>query len=118
MLKYQKLAKIQIRVCQIRILQNDYTLHNLNITWMMVKIPYDANLSLIMDAYLDKWNDKMHALSIYFIDNSSESIKNDTSFTTINYEDESGENDSCSEQSCSNFAYSIEELFHLDIRFI
>ena len=39
-------------------------------------------------SYLDKWDDEVHAFSVDLLDDSSESIKDDTSFSSIYDEDE------------------------------
>lgn len=63
-------------------------------------------------AYLDKWDNKMHAFTINLLFNSLESIEDNSSFTSINDEDESAEEDSSSKESCADVANSREEFFH------
>ena len=53
----------------------------------------------------------MHALSIYFWLQSSNLVKDNYTLSTVNYEDELCRNETCSEQSHTEFAHQVKGSF-------
>lgn len=55
----------------------------------------------------------MHAFAIDLTLDSSESIKDDTTFSTINNKYESSEEETCTKETKSKVTHSCKESFHI-----